>query len=460
MDLSKYLTDQTVELGQMLAARERRVDTQERLQRQYPMTLVCFSLNIAGAVKVFPLSIRAFQEGVELIHCQCRAWGIPIRYEQQAREHTGYEAFFCVDAPAPHVKKRMTELEEGSSLGRLFDIDVLSPDGSKCSRTQLGAPQRSCLICGGPAFVCSRSRKHSLEELLSCTCALMDDYFAQRYAARLSSTAARALLYEVLATPKPGLVDKHNSGAHQDMDIVTFETSALALLPFFASFVTYGIDHCHADPVTFLPNLRPIGIQAEIAMLRATGGVNTHKGIIFSLGLILAALGSFYGRNEKPNRQTLRRLTQSIAAPLREELNRKEGGDSNGARALAAHGVRGARGEALDGFPALFDVALPVMDALVDQGVSRNDVGVVTLLHIMAATQDTNLIARGSYVRMQQVQEQIRKLLTLSVSQLLTKAEELDRQFIQENLSPGGSADLLALAYFVCFMQDDGLIEG
>lgn len=462
MDLQHFLNGPRVELSQMLEARERRVWLQQAILKAYPVTLVSFTLNIAGPIKVFPLAVRSYEEGLELIRCQCKAWGLPIVHTQEVRESSGYECFLSVDAPALKVKEILSHLEGQISLGRLFDMDVLDTDGQKLSRTQLGLPERTCLVCGRPAFECSRARKHSLDDILRQTVSIMWDYFAHRYAVKVSTTAARALLYEVLSTPKPGLVDKRNSGSHKDMDIATFETSAVTLLPYLRQFVLYGVDHCQGDPASFLHDLRPMGIQAEIDMLRATGGVNTHKGILFSIGILLCALGVCYGQEALPNRAKLRKLCAAIAAPINGELAHitPENARSHGELLYVQHGVLGARGEAANGFPGLFETALPVMDKLLEDGLSLNDVGVITLLHIMAEVQDTNIISRSSYPRMVELQTQLKALLALPLSpaQLVEEAEKMDRQFIAENISPGGSADLLALSYLVRFLEDQGLM--
>ena len=463
MDLQHFLQGTPVELPQMLEARERRVWLQQAILQKYPVTLVSFTLNIAGPIKVFPLAVRSYEEGLELIRCQCKAWGLPIVHTQEIRESSGFERFLSVDAPALKVKEILSQLEGQISLGRLFDIDVLDTDGSKLSRTQLGLPERTCLVCGRPAFECSRARNHSLDDILRQSVSIMWDYFAHRYAVKVSTAASRALLYEVLATPKPGLVDKNNSGAHRDMDIATFETSAVTLLPYLRQFVLYGVDHCNQDPKRFLYDLRPIGIQAEIDMLRATGGVNTHKGILFSMGILLCALGVCYGREELPGRERLRQLSTSISAPIKAELDSitSDTARSHGEQLYLEHGVLGARGEAVNGFPGLFETALPMMDALLEGGETLNDAGVVTLLHIMAEIQDTNIISRSSYSRMAELQAQLRDLLSrhLSPAQLVEESGSLDRRFIEENISPGGSADLLALAYLIRFLEDTGLMS-
>ncbi|CAB1247704.1 putative 2-(5''-triphosphoribosyl)-3'-dephosphocoenzyme-A synthase [Ruminococcaceae bacterium BL-4] len=459
MDIEKILTGKRIELPQMLSARENRVQKQNQLLKQYQMTLISFTLNIAGPIKVFPLAVKTYEEGLELIKYQCKAMGIPICHLEESRFATGYEGYFCVQSDAFKVKKALTELEENSSLGRLFDIDVLDKSGQKISRTALSLPQRRCLVCGGPTFICSRSRTHSLNEILQHTISIMQDYFSEKYASQIASTAARALLYEVLATPKPGLVDKNNTGAHKDMDIITFETSSLALLPYFKAFVNFGISHCKCDPGTLLPQLRSIGIQAEIAMLRATKGINTHKGIIFSLGILETALGICYGNSISINRSVLQNLCKEIAAPMTDDFSNltEKSATTNGEKLFVHYGIHGVRGEAINGFPVLFDIAFPKMEQLLRQNYNLNDAGILTLFTILANSEDTNVISRSSYEKMTEIQHTLKEELAndLEHRDYLHFAQKLDQEFIAQNISPGGSADILALSYFLHFLKQD-----
>lgn len=462
MDLQHFLTGEPVELQQMLDARERRVSIQARLQKQFQLPLISFTLNIAGPVKVFPLAARTFEEGIKLIRCQCRAWEIPILYTKEVRESTGNTCYLIAKAPAETVKRALMDLEQRTSLGRLFDIDILDADGRKLSRTELGAPERRCLLCGRPAYVCGRARAHPMGEILKRTVSIMRDYFAEQYADRTARVAVRALLYEVQATPKPGLVDRHNSGAHRDMNVFTFETSALALLPYFKTFVAAGITHSEHQPEALLEDLRPIGLQAEVSMFQATGEVNTHKGILFSMGILCAALGICFGREASPTRQVIQGLCRQIAAPLCADFTNITGENavSHGEKQFAAYGVRGIRGEAVSGFPALFRAALPRLDHLLADGYSLNDAGVLTLVSAIAETEDTNLIARSSYERTLLIRRRLRELIDDGLAQrdYLTILEQLDQEFIAEGISPGGSADILALAYFIRFLEQEGLM--
>ena len=121
----------------------------------------------------------------------------------------------------------------------------------------------------------------------------------ERTAADIGALAFGALLAEVAATPKPGLVDRLTNGAHRDMDFSTFLASACALRHTFDAFAAAGVAGAELSPPALFPRLREIGLAAEQAMFRATDGVNTHKGMIFSLGLLAASAGLLAARGEQ-----------------------------------------------------------------------------------------------------------------------------------------------------------------
>ena len=110
---------------------------------------------------------EAFDSGCADIEISLQEGRLSVLGREFLREKTGYEAFFCVDADADVLKQRMTALEEGNPVGRLYDIDVIRTDHTKVSREELGLPPRTCLLCGEPAHGCSRSRRHSVEELVA-----------------------------------------------------------------------------------------------------------------------------------------------------------------------------------------------------------------------------------------------------------------------------------------------------
>jgi len=274
---------------------------------------------------------------------------------------------------------------------------------------------------------------------------------------RAARAATMALLQEVSATPKPGLVDRHNTGAHTDMNFCTFCVSALALYPYFGKFIRYGIEHCGGDPSAFLSDIRPIGLDAENAMFRATGGVNTHKGAVFSVGILCTAYGYLYGNRTPFLLEQLSRVCSRIAAPALADFIQADSVSAStfGFRLYVKTGITGIRGEAARGFPLVFFTSVPVMRRLLSQGYSLNDSGIISLVHIMAELIDTNIIHRSSPDEALKIRERMRTLVQnhIGLTDYICILEKLDREFISRNISPGGSADLLAMSYFVCFME-------
>ena len=206
-----------VSLLDMLDARERRVHHQQELLERYHKPLICFTMNIAGPIKDSPLIRRGFARGQQLLRQQFfRAKLSPLHTDAHC-EATGCEAFYVLDADPMVIKKFTTDIEDATPLGRLFDMDVLRPNGTKVDREELSLSGRRCLICGGPAKVCSSRRIHTVAELQAKTTDILTETLDAWDAATAAQQAVRALLYEVTTTPKPGLVDRRNSGSHTDM---------------------------------------------------------------------------------------------------------------------------------------------------------------------------------------------------------------------------------------------------
>ena len=156
-----------VSLEEMLTARENRVMIQSDLIDRYQMPLISFTLNIPGPYKVFGRIPEVFEEGCQIIRDILEQKKLPLICEEILQEKTGYEAFFCVDSEAEVIKQAMAVPEEETPLGRLYDIDIIRKDGTKVSREEIGLPQRTCLLCGRPAHECSRSRRHTVDELVT-----------------------------------------------------------------------------------------------------------------------------------------------------------------------------------------------------------------------------------------------------------------------------------------------------
>jgi len=265
--------------------------------------------------------------------------------------------------------------------------------------------------------------------------------------------AHQALVTELMVTPKPGLVDQRNSGAHHDMDMQTFLASAQAIAPWWHHFVEIGHAFAHLPARDFLPLLRSAGVLCEQAMLRATGGVNTHKGAIFSLGLLCAAVGRLLATGIELSRQCLCAEVAGICAGLVErELNCTDATETAGERCFRRHGLTGARGEAASGFALVRSIALPAYDRLRAEGVGENIALLQVLLHLLAVNSDTNLVSRGGLAALNYVRAYAGRLLLEGGALApdgLEKLQVFDDALVAFHLSPGGSADLLAVAWFL-----------
>lgn len=446
-----------VTLMQMLDARERRAACQQRLLKQYGTTLLCFTMNIAGPVKNSPLIRRGFELGRRLLEQQLMVMRAKILHYEEISEVTGNEAVFVLDCDALTAKKVAVTIEDGTKIGRLFDMDVLRPDGSKVDRQELGLDARKCLICGGMAQTCARSRTHSVAQLQEKTTSLLEEELAAYEAKRIASHACRALLYEVAATPKPGLVDRANSGSHSDMDFFTFQSSAAALWPYFETCAAIGMETKELLPEETFARLRTPGMLAEGEMLRSTGGVNTHKGAIFSLGILCAALGRMGPEHYAVPELLLYecgQMTHGLVAKDYAGLT-PETAVTAGQKLYLQHGITGVRGQAECGFPAVLKVGLPKLEEALAAGRSINDAGCAALLAMMATAVDTNLISRGSVETQQRIAVETAILLMQNPIPGEAVLKEMDAAFIEKNLSPGGTADLLAMVYLLHFMKED-----
>lgn len=439
-------------LQEILDARERRVQKQKALLEQYQKPLLCFTMNIPGPEKWSRDVAIGFYLGCWFLDDALK--GRNLLYKKITTGITGGEGYYVVDMPAKELKKIAMEIEQVDPVGRLFDMDVLTPEGTKISRQELGQKPRACLLCDNEAVVCARSRAHSLDELRNRTGFYLYVAARQLLTEYVASRAYFALYQEVSATPKPGLVDRSNTGAHKDMNIRHFFVSANALRPFFAKFAEEGFLTRDQDPKETFQKIRPIGLEVEKAMYQATRGVNTHKGAIFTLGLLCAAAGRL-----SPDCWSAENLLgecgKMVAGIVENDFAglTAETAKTAGEFFYAKYGITGVRGQAEAGFPAVRDVGLPLLKEGLAKKLPFDQVCGDVLLHLLAATDDTNLIHRSDRDTQLKVKEEIGKLLQNDPFPSKEVLEKLDREFIEKNLSPGGSADLLALTLLVLFLE-------
>lgn len=215
---------------------------------------------------------------------------------------------------------------------------------------------------------------------------------------QLSALALRALLYEVSVTPKPGLVDPTDPGPHPDMTVFTFIDSAVSLQPYFEQCRQAGHDFEGADLRQLFQQIRPAGVQAEATMFAATRGVNTHKGAIFSLGILVAA-SAVVLRQAQPTIaaffQTVKAMVRGLVHHDLGALNRQTA-QTAGERQYLKYGQGGIRAEAEAGYPTVVNVGLPFLR---ERRGTINQRLLDTLLMIASHTSDSNLVKRAKPLR-------------------------------------------------------------
>lgn len=265
--------------------------------------------------------------------------------------------------------------------------------------------------------------------------------------------AWRAMLTEVNLSPKPGLVDRLNCGAHKDMALADFHRSALAIQGWLPRFIEYGACCAQLPANAVLSGLRPLGMACEADMFRATAGVNTHKGSIFSLGLLCAAIGRLHQRQQAITPEALCATAATFCHGLTErELRNNNQQLTAGQRLYQQLGLTGARGEAEAGYPLVVRHALPHYRTLLATGRDPELALLDTLLLLIALNGDTNVASRGGAAGLRWIQQQAKTLLQnggIRTSADLDSLHRFDQACIARNLSPGGSADLLIVTWFL-----------
>lgn len=214
----------------------------------------------------------------------------------------------------------------------------------------------------------------------------------------VAALAMESMLYEVSATPKPGLVDRANNGAHYDMDFFTFMSSAAGLHNCFDALIQDGIRMAEHSVTELLPVLRKTGMQAERQMFQFTKGVNTHKGMIFSLGMLCGCWGWLYGKNDQELTtehlcETAAVMCQGLCQRELEHLQEQQP-LTKGEQMYLKYGSTGVRGVVESGYEVVRTHALPIYRIVKKSSLSQNDALVHTLLYLIREMEDTNILSR------------------------------------------------------------------
>lgn len=278
----------------------------------------------------------------------------------------------------------------------------------------------------------------------------------------IAEAVIKGMLLEIACTPKPGLVDRRNSGANTDMDFSLFCLSSSTICQDFPLFISVGLNPEIPDSKV-LPSLRCHGIETEKRMFASTGGVNTQKGLIFILGILSAAAGRLVINNIPVTSSNLSECIRTLTRGLcQRELSGLDAESSKkkltrGESLFLKYGVRGIRGEVEDGLPTIMGHGLPELKRSLSKGLSLNDSLVNSLLRIMSVSEDTNVIARSDYKTLKDsVQPSANEALEkggMSTDSGRKFILAMDEKFIGKNINPGGAADLLAATAAIYFLE-------
>lgn len=271
----------------------------------------------------------------------------------------------------------------------------------------------------------------------------------------IAHLATQALQAELDTTPKPGLVDKNNNGAHRDMDYALMQRSIDTLHPYFVKLALLG----SADALPTHTSIRDIGIEAEKAMLSATNGVNTHKGALFSMGLAVVASAHEERKIAANEEQILKERNggedvlvslQTTIKALAASFPDTSGTHGSKAKLLSkgTTAIKGALDNAREGYEMLFAEWLPFYI----ERRKEHDAHTLhkTLLRIMCDLDDTNVIYRTDLATAKEVKQEARALLDNFTEAAL---KDMDRRYTARNISPGGAADMLSLTIFIGSIQ-------
>ena len=461
------ISSEPVTVEEMANAREERAKRQEELLKA-GSPVVSFTMNIAGPIKYTRAAEVAFNTGIAMLKAELARFNARLTYEEYHIEKTGCEALFTFKGPNARLLKVVAQkVEDATAFSRLFDIDVIGADGKKLER----AKPRKCVICDKPAMECARSRAHSVEELQKKTSELTREAIA--YAAGMAAWSA--LVSEVLATPKAGLVDRNNNGANTDMDIDLFMKSADAIRPYFylmaynaadtdtpasghgeGCTVDEGVncadcpshETCELDHgASLMTRLTLLGVEAETRMKEATGGVNAHKGAIFCLGLLVSAFAKLAAEGRSVQPLDVIGEAKRLAA-LRPEPGRGTHGAEAREKFKGVSEVFGADAEARAGFPEAVNAYRRILGFRL-MGLDENDCYALALIGIMEKLYDTNAYTRAGAEGADLVRRRAAEISAMPLSARLNAVLDFDRELIERNINCGGCADMLAAAIFL-----------
>ena len=332
------------------------------------------------------------------------------------------------------TKEYLINLEDTHPLGRLVDLDLYNIDGP-LSRRDLNIATRKCLVCSNDAVYCMRIKKHSLAVVEAKSVEIFNNYLK----VTINEFIAKAITLEADLDPKFGLVTKKSSGSHQDMDYLLLMKAKDAITNDLGEMFFLGLNY-NLD-IAF-KKARELGLITEQKMYAATNGVNAYKGLIFILGIALVSLG-----NSLKNGSDFYNNIKLIAADFESEFSKEE--TTFGNYVYYNFNFLGARGEAISGYLSLRKAKRYLNDL-------SNKSLTLTLINLIKHTEDTVLLKRSKTIeRYTYFKNKISSIKEYNKKEI----EEITKECIEENISFGGSADLLITAIFIYLIEKEFFIK-
>ncbi|WP_305768005.1 citrate lyase holo-[acyl-carrier protein] synthase [Candidatus Epulonipiscium viviparus] len=433
-------------IEEFLYAREQRVAHQNELCSQHPQkTLVTLKINYPGLEK----SNYINDSIIKALAAEILSYYPEIVYHESYESLEGLIYHFIFDASLTATKEEMVSLEENHQLGRLVDIDVYNL-GAAISRKDLGLPVRKCFICSNDAHICSRARTHSIDAIASHFRCAYADYASTtaeitKIAEELAMLATKAIVCEVSTYPSFGLVSPVSNGAHTDMDYYMFLDSAMAIKPFLKKMAIMG--YSFHSPLRIFNAIRTVGKAAEAAMFAATGGVNTHKGVIFLMGICISAVAkNKFGETESVS-EIIESMTQNILYDFENLQDKAE--LTHGEQLYVRYGFTGVRGQVKDGLKVIFEYIVPKYK---NSELPKRELYCQILIELMALVDDSTVVYRHNFDMLKKVKQDAQTILAaggISTKEGLTLVEKIGAEYIANRVSSGGCADLLSISIFI-----------
>ena len=393
-------------------------------------TLVFLSLNVPGPGKMTPRLGWVFARARAALPGALPGSGLLA----EGSDALGPYALLKVPITAANAKVACVRLEESLPFGRLVDLDVLAPGGAQVDRASLGLPPRRCLVCDRAAVECIRTARHSSAELSSAALAV-----ARSPLVALARALADGARTELDLTPKPGLVDRLDSGSHPDLSHASMRRSIDTLPAYYQDL----IELADGEPLD-LAACASAGIRAEERALAAAGS-NAHRGYNFLSGLLLLAAAA----DQTGTTAGWRAESGAVARRLPGEATGAE--PSHGEQARRRYRVEGVLGEAAAGLPSVFDHGLPALDDALARGLSPETAQHYAMAVLMTRVEDTTALHRCGPAGLARLKEDGASLAALieEGGDHLRRLRALNDDYRAMRLTMGGVADCLALTLAV-----------